>query len=218
MVSGSHQKQREVGWPGFCVRYCTDLTWRLATHRRAMALFILLINVCHFRKSSTAFLSATISVFSSLVLQDRFFTSNVTDMNERAHLSFLSMAKWVIKTLMRHTLSLSLHPARAGHVGEIGSSPLFLWSRISMVRQERNGEMNRGYGTGWNRAGVSLGKDEAFCGERTHRDLPASETPSGSGPHRQWQAPPPPAPGGDEHTLPGPRGHTTLPSTWRVRC
>lgn len=65
---------------------------------------------------------------------------------------------------------------------------------------------------------MSLGKDEAFWGERTHRDLPGSETPSGSGPHRELKAPPPPALGGDEHTLPGPRGHTTLLSTWRVRC
>ena len=45
---------------------------------------------------------------------------------------------------------------------------------------------------------------ETFLGVR-----PLSE----SGPHREWQAPPPPALGGDEHTLPGPRGHTTLPST-----
>lgn len=64
---------------------------------------------------------------------------------------------------------------------------------------------------------MSLGKDEDFWGERTHRDLPGSATPSGSVPYRELKAPPPPALGGDEHTLPGSRGHTTLPSTWRVR-
>lgn len=64
-----------------------------------------------------------------------------------------------------------------------------------MVRQERNGEMNRGYGAGWNRAGVSLGKDEAFCGERTHRDLPGSETPSGIWPPQRVAGTSPSGPG-----------------------
>lgn len=67
-----------------------------------------------------------------------------------------------------------------------------------------------GGGAGWGRAAVFLEKDKVLWGERTWGVLPQSKM------QRVTEVPSCPAPGGDEHTLPGLHGHTALPSTWRV--
>lgn len=97
-----------------------------------MALFILLMVVCHFRKPSTAFLAATISLLFCLGLQDRFLVSSVFDVQPKSSPKPFAQGAMNNQDLDRKYFLLSLHPIKAARAGVPGSSPPFSWSRIAV--------------------------------------------------------------------------------------